>query len=190
VTRGALQVLDDAMRAYGSPAELRAALGASGARRFRASMWPPAGCAADALQHCLRLYPHLNDTGGFFVAVLRKTHPWPPAPAPRPQRPLAAPRGRPRAQSWRLLPDEALAAALRPWHVRDMRGRVALLAASPTPRRCSSARGARPGGARRRVARRAQRSGPLQSPRRVPGCAGAGAESSLTGCVRARGTTR
>jgi len=164
LTRGALalQVLDDAMRAYGSPAELRAALGAAAARRFRASMWPPAGRAADALQHCLRLYPHLNDTGGFFVAVLRKTRPWPPAPAPRPQRPLAAPRGRPRAQSWRLLPDEALAAALRPWHLGDTRGRVALVAASPTPRRFRAARGAR-----RRVARRPLRR-PLRCARRGP----------------------
>lgn len=24
------------------------------------------------LEHCLRLYPHLVDSGGFFVAVLRK----------------------------------------------------------------------------------------------------------------------
>lgn len=62
------------------------------ARLFKPSMWPP-GAESQAgkkkqkrggggddhegfsppLERCLRLYPHLQDTGGFFVALLRKT---------------------------------------------------------------------------------------------------------------------
>ena len=29
------------------------------------------------LERCLRLYPHLQNTGGFFVALLRKKPDWP-----------------------------------------------------------------------------------------------------------------
>lgn len=38
-------------------------------------MWPPAGHDGEVppLERCLRLYPHLQDTGGFFVALLKKT---------------------------------------------------------------------------------------------------------------------
>jgi hypothetical protein len=48
-------------------------------------MWPAearavaarAGSGAD-LRRCVRVMPHDNDTGGFFVALLRKRSPWPP----------------------------------------------------------------------------------------------------------------
>ncbi|OAX37510.1 S-adenosyl-L-methionine-dependent methyltransferase [Rhizopogon vinicolor AM-OR11-026] len=34
--------------------------------------WPPVNAESLQLQHCMRIYPHLQDTGGFFVAVLEK----------------------------------------------------------------------------------------------------------------------
>ncbi|KAH7882343.1 S-adenosyl-L-methionine-dependent methyltransferase [Phlebopus sp. FC_14] len=34
--------------------------------------WPPSNAAALGLEHCMRIYPHLQDTGGFFVAVLER----------------------------------------------------------------------------------------------------------------------
>ncbi|CAL1709673.1 unnamed protein product [Somion occarium] len=39
------------------------------------SHWPPAQAEAEELHlsRCLRIYPHLQDTGGFFVAVLQKS---------------------------------------------------------------------------------------------------------------------
>ncbi|EKM56700.1 uncharacterized protein PHACADRAFT_172372 [Phanerochaete carnosa HHB-10118-sp] len=45
------------------------------------SHWPPSLAEADALhlEYCMRIYPHLQDTGGFFVAVLQKKQS--PAPA-------------------------------------------------------------------------------------------------------------
>ncbi len=43
-------------------------------------MFPPAADAAPPLERCLRVLPHGADTGGFFVAVLRKTREL-PAPA-------------------------------------------------------------------------------------------------------------
>ncbi|KAF9428163.1 hypothetical protein BGZ94_003204 [Podila epigama] len=41
--------------------------------KFYSSMWPPKNAADLHLDRCLRIYPHLQDTGGFFVAVLKKT---------------------------------------------------------------------------------------------------------------------
>ncbi|KAJ6571942.1 cytosine-5--methyltransferase [Mycena capillaripes] len=35
--------------------------------------WPPEDVEALDLPRCLRIYPHLQDTGGFFVAVLERT---------------------------------------------------------------------------------------------------------------------
>ncbi|KAJ7859684.1 S-adenosyl-L-methionine-dependent methyltransferase [Mycena olivaceomarginata] len=35
--------------------------------------WPPEDVEALELPRCLRIYPHLQDTGGFFVAVLERT---------------------------------------------------------------------------------------------------------------------
>ncbi|XP_071490543.1 RNA cytosine-C(5)-methyltransferase NSUN2-like [Diadema antillarum] len=48
-------------------------------RRYKPSFWPPSEEEAQALnlQRCVRILPHHQDTGGFFVAVLRKTKPLP-----------------------------------------------------------------------------------------------------------------
>eukprot|EP00939_MAST-03C_sp_MAST-3C-sp1_P005161 g5161.t1 len=47
--------------------------------RFRRSMFPPP-TPVPTLRRCMRLYPHLQNTGGFFIAILRKTK---PIPGPR-----------------------------------------------------------------------------------------------------------
>ncbi|EOD41942.1 hypothetical protein EMIHUDRAFT_194550 [Emiliania huxleyi CCMP1516] len=45
-------------------------------RLYRASMWPPtAPSLAAQLRRCVRLLPHRSDSGGFFVALLRKARP-------------------------------------------------------------------------------------------------------------------
>ncbi|KAK5809917.1 S-adenosyl-L-methionine-dependent methyltransferase [Linnemannia elongata] len=44
--------------------------------KFYPSMWAPANAGELHLERCLRIYPHLQDTGGFFVAVLKKTAPF------------------------------------------------------------------------------------------------------------------
>jgi len=36
--------------------------------------WPPSDAAQLGLERCIRIYPHLQDTGAFFVAVLQRTH--------------------------------------------------------------------------------------------------------------------
>lgn len=41
-------------------------------RRFPLSLFPRPEYAEMGLEHCLRIYPHLQNTGGFFVAVLEK----------------------------------------------------------------------------------------------------------------------
>ncbi|KAF6757735.1 cytosine-5--methyltransferase [Ephemerocybe angulata] len=53
--------------------------------RFVRSQWPPSAEEAKEMQleRCMRIYPHLQDTGGFFVAVLeRKGEPSGVAAAP------------------------------------------------------------------------------------------------------------
>ena len=74
-------VLDsDGRRAHASHAAcLAAEAGATAKARFRPSLWPPApgSDAAAQLPGCIRLYPHLAHTGGFFACVLTKTAPWP-----------------------------------------------------------------------------------------------------------------
>ncbi|KAH8110311.1 S-adenosyl-L-methionine-dependent methyltransferase [Phellopilus nigrolimitatus] len=42
--------------------------------RMLATHWPPANVAELGLERCMRIYPHLQDTGGFFVAVLERTN--------------------------------------------------------------------------------------------------------------------
>lgn len=41
--------------------------------QIRESMFPPANAGDLNLNRCVRVLPHLQDTGGFFVAVLKKT---------------------------------------------------------------------------------------------------------------------
>ncbi|EGG07725.1 uncharacterized protein MELLADRAFT_85533 [Melampsora larici-populina 98AG31] len=40
--------------------------------RYSATLWPDGKEQAKGLERCLRIYPHLQNTGGFFVAVLVK----------------------------------------------------------------------------------------------------------------------
>ncbi|KAA1065932.1 hypothetical protein PGT21_015942 [Puccinia graminis f. sp. tritici] len=42
-------------------------------RRYPATLWPSGQESKHGLERCLRIYPHLQDTGGFFVAVLEKS---------------------------------------------------------------------------------------------------------------------
>ncbi|KAE8151997.1 S-adenosyl-L-methionine-dependent methyltransferase [Aspergillus avenaceus] len=54
--------------------EYREREGISGLGRVAAGMFPPTGENADMpLDRCVRIYPHLQDTGGFFITVLEKT---------------------------------------------------------------------------------------------------------------------
>lgn len=41
-------------------------------KKFPKTMWPDGKEASRHLERCVRIYPHLQDSGGFFVAVLRK----------------------------------------------------------------------------------------------------------------------
>ncbi|KAJ6590417.1 cytosine-5--methyltransferase [Mycena vulgaris] len=45
--------------------------------------WPPEGVELLDLPRCIRVYPHLQDTGGFFVAVLERTAGAATTPPPR-----------------------------------------------------------------------------------------------------------
>ncbi|KAI9092882.1 hypothetical protein DFS34DRAFT_632211 [Phlyctochytrium arcticum] len=45
-------------------------------QHIQASMFPPANASELNLERCLRVYPHLQNTGGFFVAVLEKVQPF------------------------------------------------------------------------------------------------------------------
>ncbi|KAG0307494.1 hypothetical protein BGZ98_000147 [Dissophora globulifera] len=44
--------------------------------KYFPSMWPSKDASKLHLDRCLRIYPHLQDTGGFFVAVFKKTAPY------------------------------------------------------------------------------------------------------------------
>lgn len=46
-------------------------------RSIRPSMFPPENAEKYNLNRCMRLLPHHQDTGGFFVAVIKKTKPLP-----------------------------------------------------------------------------------------------------------------
>ena len=41
-------------------------------KKFLPSLWPNGKEAERGLDRCLRIYPHLQDTGAFFVSVLTK----------------------------------------------------------------------------------------------------------------------
>ncbi|OQD78711.1 hypothetical protein PENDEC_c001G01216 [Penicillium decumbens] len=48
--------------------------GTNGLARLSEGMFPPTGENADLpLEHCMRVYPHMQDTGGFFITVIEKT---------------------------------------------------------------------------------------------------------------------
>lgn len=55
-------------------------------RRFRRTMWPPSAGkrGSGSLERCLRFLPFQRNTGGFFVALLRKRSEWPPLRVPKP----------------------------------------------------------------------------------------------------------
>ena len=46
--------------------------GEEGLGKINASMFPPLGDEKPDLRRCLRVYPHLQDTGAFFICVLEK----------------------------------------------------------------------------------------------------------------------
>ncbi|KAK7059594.1 S-adenosyl-L-methionine-dependent methyltransferase [Favolaschia claudopus] len=46
--------------------------GETGKTKMTRGHWPPDGVEELQLSKCLRIYPHLQDTGGFFVAVLER----------------------------------------------------------------------------------------------------------------------
>lgn len=53
--------------------EHRQKVGSSGLARVAETMFPPTGeCADLPLERCVRVYPHLQDTGGFFITALEK----------------------------------------------------------------------------------------------------------------------
>lgn len=53
--------------------EYRLANGIHGLGRLAEGMFPPTGELSELpLDRCMRIYPHLQDTGGFFIAVLEK----------------------------------------------------------------------------------------------------------------------
>ncbi|KAL0958350.1 hypothetical protein HGRIS_000495 [Hohenbuehelia grisea] len=60
---------------FASFAEYQASLpeGQAAASKMTEGHWPPPDAESLNLPRCMRIYPHLQDTGGFFVAVLEKT---------------------------------------------------------------------------------------------------------------------
>ncbi|XP_071785595.1 RNA cytosine-C(5)-methyltransferase NSUN2-like [Asterias amurensis] len=70
------KVIDNVSEVFGSYEDVPE----SKKQKFKATMWPPTEEEADRLNlhRCVRILPHQQNTGGFFVAVLRKvaTLPW------------------------------------------------------------------------------------------------------------------
>lgn len=78
-------VLDFALQRHEAFEALATSERPRGERRlYRASMWPPDPTThvAQQLPKCVRLLPHRSDSGGFFVALLRKLRPLAPFPSP------------------------------------------------------------------------------------------------------------
>ncbi|KAJ5901799.1 Methyltransferase (Ncl1) [Penicillium taxi] len=71
------KVMDREARIWNSWAEIeehREKEGIEGLGRLSEGMFTPTGETADLpLEHCMRVYPHHQDTGGFFITVLEKT---------------------------------------------------------------------------------------------------------------------
>ncbi|EDQ86689.1 uncharacterized protein MONBRDRAFT_38306 [Monosiga brevicollis MX1] len=79
------KVYDDDMREFPDFAATQHDSVSPNTRKImRPTMFPPSPDVAESLclERCMRFYPHLQDTGGFFVAVLRKTKPLPGPPSP------------------------------------------------------------------------------------------------------------
>ena len=66
------RVMDRSQRWYDKHSDLP-----SDVTNISSTMFPPQGVEGMHLDRCMRLLPHLLDTGGFFVAVLRKKSPLP-----------------------------------------------------------------------------------------------------------------
>ncbi|EAU39263.1 hypothetical protein ATEG_00617 [Aspergillus terreus NIH2624] len=70
------KVMDRENRMWNSWKEIeeqREREGISGLGRIAEGMFPPTGENADLpLERCMRVYPHMQDTGGFFITVLEK----------------------------------------------------------------------------------------------------------------------
>ena len=72
------EVCDSALNTYANIQELQQSdLNEHIKRRIKPSMFPPSNSTTLGLHKCIRLLPHRNDTGGFFVALLRKVRPLP-----------------------------------------------------------------------------------------------------------------
>lgn len=71
------KVMDREARIWGSWKEVQDQIekeGPNGLARLSEGMFPPTGENADLpLERCMRIYPHLQDTGGFFITVIEKT---------------------------------------------------------------------------------------------------------------------
>jgi len=87
-------VLDFRLIRHASVEELRAAphVPPEERRLFVRTMWPPPPSSplCEQLHRCVRLIPHRSDSGGFFVALLRKVAPFPLRSPERPLKPVAA----------------------------------------------------------------------------------------------------
>ncbi|KAG9218231.1 hypothetical protein CCMSSC00406_0005912 [Pleurotus cornucopiae] len=57
---------------FDSYQEYRDSLSSTDPVKLTEGHWPPSNAAGLNLTRCMRIYPHLQDTGGFFVAVLQK----------------------------------------------------------------------------------------------------------------------
>eukprot|EP00242_Pyramimonas_sp_CCMP2087_P006144 CAMPEP_0198200294 /NCGR_PEP_ID=MMETSP1445-20131203/3334_1 /TAXON_ID=36898 /ORGANISM="Pyramimonas sp., Strain CCMP2087" /LENGTH=783 /DNA_ID=CAMNT_0043870315 /DNA_START=153 /DNA_END=2504 /DNA_ORIENTATION=+ len=71
---------EDRMKVYPSLKELKKHMEPpETTKRYRESMWPPkeGSKTAVALERCVRVFPHLQNTGGFFIALIKKVRDWP-----------------------------------------------------------------------------------------------------------------
>ncbi|KAK4046359.1 hypothetical protein OIV83_006140 [Microbotryomycetes sp. JL201] len=88
------QVIDNSMTALSHPDEEHPddageELGNRKRKTWARTLWPNGKEAERNLDRCLRVYPHLQDTGGFFIAVLQKAGSIVPASNGGQRRPLA-----------------------------------------------------------------------------------------------------
>ena len=67
--RSTWKIINKDGQEYGTPADVPPEL----SRRFPASLFPQESYYSLGLGRCLRIYPHMQNTGGFFVALIEKT---------------------------------------------------------------------------------------------------------------------